>query len=238
MTESENKVPERLEKLKRIREEGINPYPATYHRTHQNAQALSFFQQHEGNTELISETELNLAGRVLAMRTMGKMAFMDIRDVSAKIQLHFSQNTLGDAFALLKEINIGDFLGARGKLFRTRSGEITLEVAGFSLLAKSLHALPEKWHGLVDVEKRYRQRYLDLISNEEAKDLFIKRSGIITAMRQFLDGQGYIEVETPVFQPLAGGAMAKPFITHHHALDEDLYLRIALELYLKRACFS
>ncbi len=234
MANSENIVPERLEKLKRIREVGINPYPATYHRTHQNAQALSFFQQHEQNAELISETALSLSGRVMAMRIMGKMAFMDIRDVSAKIQLHFSQNTLGDTFALLKEIDIGDFLGARGKLFRTRSGEITLEVAEFTMLAKSLHALPEKWHGLVDVEKRYRQRYLDLISSEEIKDLFLKRSSIITAMRQFLDGEGYIEVETPVFQPLAGGAMAKPFITHHHALDEDLYLRIALELYLKR----
>jgi lysyl-tRNA synthetase class 2 len=166
---------------------------------------------------------------------MGKMTFLDIRDGSGKIQLCFRYDLLGqERYEFLEEIDIGDIIGAQGKLFRTKAGEITLEVSDFALLCKSLHPLPEKWHGLVDVEKRYRQRYLDLISNEDSKAIFRLRSQIITAIRNFLNSQGFMEVETPVLQPQAGGALAHPFITHHHALDEDLYLRIALELHLKR----
>jgi lysyl-tRNA synthetase class 2 len=163
------------------------------------------------------------------------MSFLDIRDSSGKIQLSLRYDMLGrEGYEFLQDIDIGDIIGARGKLFLTKAGELTLEVSDFAMLCKSLRPLPEKWHGLADVEKRYRQRYLDLISNEENKNIFVLRSKIITAMRHFLDKQGFMEVETPVLQPHAGGALARPFVTHHHALDEDLYLRIALELHLKR----
>jgi lysyl-tRNA synthetase class 2 len=163
------------------------------------------------------------------------MSFLDIRDSSGKIQLSLRYDLLGrERYEFLQDIDIGDIIGARGKLFRTKAGELTLGVADFAMLCKSLRPLPEKWHGLADVEKRYRQRYLDLISNEESRSIFILRSKIITAIRSFLDKQGFMEVETPVLQPHAGGALARPFVTHHHALDEDLYLRIALELHLKR----
>jgi len=166
---------------------------------------------------------------------MGKMTFFDIRDGSGKIQLCFRYNSLGqEKYEFLKEVDIGDIIGVEGKLFRTKKGEITLEVSKYTMLCKSLRPLPEKWHGLADVEKRYRQRYLDLISNEDAKNIFTLRSRIITEVRNFLNSRGFIEAETPVLQPQAGGALARPFITHHHALDEDLYLRIALELHLKR----
>lgn len=235
MSKAENPVPERLQKLELLKANGINPYPNTFHRTHTSAEAVDLFIKHEGNTEYLNSTVIILAGRITAMRVMGKLTFVDIRDMSGKIQLNFSQNQLGEEkYNLIRCFDIGDFIGASGTLFRTKTGEITLKVNDFTFLAKSLHALPEKWHGLVDVEKRYRQRYLDLISNEETKSLFIQRSRIIRAIRRYLDEQGYIEVETPVFQPLAGGALARPFITHHHALNEDLFMRIALELYLKR----
>jgi lysyl-tRNA synthetase class 2 len=163
------------------------------------------------------------------------MSFLDIRDSSGKIQLCLRYDLLGrERYELLQDIDIGDIIGASGKLFRTKAGELTLEVSDFTILCKSLRPLPEKWHGLADVEKRYRQRYLDLISNEESRNLFVLRTKIITAVRSFLDEQGFMEVETPVLQPHAGGALARPFVTHHHTLDEDLYLRIALELHLKR----
>jgi len=166
---------------------------------------------------------------------MGKMVFADIRDGSGKIQLCFRYDLLGkEEFELLDEIDIGDIIGAEGRLFRTKAGEITLEVSHFTMLCKSLRPLPEKWHGLADVEKRYRKRYLDLISNEETRNMFILRSKIITAIRNFLDSHGFVEVETPVLQPEAGGATAIPFITHYNVLDNDFYLRIALELHLKR----
>jgi lysyl-tRNA synthetase class 2 len=166
---------------------------------------------------------------------MGKIAFFDLRDGSSKIQLHFSRQRLGDGkYGLLRDLDIGDIIGAEGSLFRTRTGEVTLDVTDFTILCKSLQPLPEKWHGLVDVEKRYRQRYLDLIANEETKPLFVMRSQIVSSVREFLTGRGFIEVETPVLQSVAGGALARRFKTHHEALDEDLYLRIALELYLKR----
>jgi len=171
----------------------------------------------------------------MSKRSIGKMSFLDIRDSSGKIQLSLRYDLLGrEKYELLQDIDIGDIIGARGKLFLTKSGELTLEASDFTMLSKSLRSLPEKWHGLADVEKRYRQRYLDLISNEENKNIFILRSKIITAIRNFLDKQGFMEVETPVLQPHAGGALARPFVTHHHALGEDLYLRIALELHLKR----
>jgi lysyl-tRNA synthetase class 2 len=171
----------------------------------------------------------------MSRRSIGKISFLDIRDSSGKIQLSLRYDLLGrEKYEFLQDIDIGDIIGASGKLFRTKTGELTLEVSEFTMLCKSLRPLPEKWHGLADIEKRYRQRYLDLISNEESRNTFVLRTKIITALRSFLDSRGFMEVETPVLQPHAGGAPARPFVTHHHALDQDLYLRIALELYLKR----
>ena len=171
----------------------------------------------------------------MANRPMGKISFLDLRDGSGKIQLCFYKDRLSEErLDLFKELDIGDIIGVSGKLFRTKSGEPTVEVENFTLLAKSLQPLPEKWHGLSDVERRYRQRYLDLIANAEAREIFLVRSQVITAIRDFLNQRGFLEVETPVLQPSAGGALARPFTTHHHALDQDFYLRIAPELHLKR----
>jgi len=221
---------QRLDSLSRIRARGIDPYPHSYHTSHTIREAITFFEQ-----QAESSQDISLAGRIISKRSMGKMSFLDIRDSSGKIQLSLRYDLLGrERYEFLQDIDIGDIIGARGKLFRTKAGEITLEVSDFAMLCKSLRPLPEKWHGLADVEKRYRQRYLDLISNEESRSIFVLRSKIITAIRSFLDKQGFVEVETPVLQPRAGGALARPFVTHHHALDEDLYLRIALELHLKR----
>jgi lysyl-tRNA synthetase class 2 len=219
----------RLDSLNRIRGRGINPYPNSFHRSHTIEEAVTLFEQ-GGDIQ-----DSSLAGRVMAKRSMGKMSFFDIRDGSGKIQLSFRYDLLGqERYKSLQEIDIGDIIGAQGRLFRTKTGEPTLEVADFTMLCKALQPLPEKWHGLLDVEKRYRQRYLDLISREDVRNIFMLRSHIITAIRDFLNGQGFMEVETPVLQPQAGGALARPFVTHHHAIDEDLCLRIALELHLKR----
>ena len=221
---------QRLDSLNRIRARGIDPYPHSYHPSHTIREALTLFEQ-RGR----SSSDILLAGRIMSKRSMGKMSFLDIHDSSGKVQLSFRYDLLGrEKYEFLQDIDIGDIVGAEGKLFRTKAGELTLEVSDFAMLCKSLRPLPEKWHGLVDVEKRYRQRYLDLISNEESKQIFTLRSKIIAVIRIFLDKQGFMEVETPVLQPHAGGAMARPFITHHQSLDEDLYLRIALELHLKR----
>ena len=229
-TRLERITQERLDSLNRIRASGVDPYPHSYPISYNTKEAIALFEKEGESLRAIS-----LAGRVMARRKMGKMAFLDIRDGSGKIQLCFRSNSLGnDKYKFLEEIGIGDIIGAKGKLFRTKAGEITLEASNFTILCKSIRPLPEKWHGLSDVEKRYRQRYLDLISNENARAIFTLRSRIIAAIRSFLNARGFIEVETPILQPQAGGALARPFVTHHHALDEDLYLRIALELYLKR----
>ena len=221
---------QRLDSLSRIRARGIDPYPHSYHPSHTIREAITYFEQQKESSQHIS-----LAGRIISRRSIGKMSFLDIRDGSGKIQLSLRYDLLGgEKYEFLQDIDIGDIIGASGKLFRTKSGELTLEVSDFAMLCKSLRPLPEKWHGLADVEKRYRQRYLDLISNEESRGIFVLRSRIITAVRSFLDSRGFMEVETPVLQPHAGGALARPFVTHHHTLDEDLYLRIALELHLKR----
>lgn len=225
----------RLEKLSRIINRGINPYPYEFRRTHTNREAIELFQKLTVSDANAILPEVRLAGRVTAQRFMGKAAFFDIRDGSGKIQVFFRRDSLGDErYEVLHDIDLGDFIGVEGKLFKTRSGEITLESTEHTILSKALLPLPEKWHGLVDVEKRYRQRYLDLISNDAVRELFITRSKIIDTLRSFMNSRGFIEVETPVLQPMYGGALARPFITHHHALDQDLYPRIALELYLKR----
>jgi lysyl-tRNA synthetase class 2 len=221
---------QRLDSLNRIRARGIDPYPHSYHLSHTIREVITLFERQGERSQ-----DISLAGRVMSRRSIGKMSFLDIRDSSGKIQLSLRYDLLGkEKYEFLQDIDIGDIIGAGGKLFRTKAGELTLEVSDFVMLSKSLRPLPEKWHGLADVEKRYRQRYLDLISNEENKNIFVLRSKIITAIRHFLDKLGFMEVETPVLQPHAGGALARPFVTHHHALDEDLYLRIALELHLKR----
>lgn len=221
---------QRLDSLSRIRARGIDPYPHSYHPSHTIREAITLFEQQKESAQ-----DISLAGRIMSRRSIGKMSFLDIRDGSGKIQLSFRYDLLGkERYEFLQDIDIGDIIGAGGRLFRTKAGELTLEVSDFVMLCKSLRPLPEKWHGLADVEKRYRQRYLDLISNEESRSIFLMRSRIITAVRSFLDSRGFVEVETPVLQPHAGGALARPFVTHHHALDQDLYLRIALELHLKR----
>jgi len=225
---------QRQQKLDRIRARGINPYPRSYHRTHTAQEAIALLKQNE---EGLTQTDtVNVAGRITARRLMGKSAFFDIRDGSGKIQLLFQDINKFDEeqIQLFNDLDIGDIIGVSGNLLRTKSGEPTVWVGDFTLLAKSLRPLPEKWHGISDVDMRYRQRYLDLISNPETKETFKVRSQIIAATRQFLNQQGFIEVETPVLQPSAGGALARPFITHHHTLDHDFCLRIALELHLKR----
>jgi len=224
---------QRLDKLDRIRARGTNPYPHSYHRSHTTQEAVALLKQNEEG--LTQKDAVNIAGRIMANRSMGKISFLDIHDSSGKIQLYLSRDHLDDEdLKLFKDLDIGDIIGVSGKLFRTKRGEPTIEVEKFALLAKSLQPLPEKWHGLSDVDTRYRQRYLDLISNPEVKETFKVRSQVIAAIRQFLNQRRFIEVETPVLQPSAGGALARPFITHHHALDQDFYLRIATELHLKR----
>jgi len=178
---------------------------------------------------------VSVAGRITAIRKMGKSSFLDIRDGSGKIQLLMQNAKFNEEQQeLFKDLDIGDIIGVEGKLLRTRTGEPTIHVGNFTLLSKSLQPLPEKWHGLSDTDTRYRQRYVDLIANSEVREVFKVRSRVIAAIRQFLDKRGFIEVETPVLHSSAGGALAAPFITHHNTLDEDLYLRIALELHLKR----
>ena len=225
---------QRREKLDRIRARGINPYPPRYKRTHTTQQAIALLRQkEEGLTE---QEEVSVAGRIMARRKMGKISFLDIQDGEGRLQLLFRSKDQFDEEQgeLFEVLDIGDIIGVKGNMLRTKSGEPTVGVTDFTLLAKSLQPLPEKWHGLSDVDKRYRQRYLDLITNAETKRVFQIRSQVIAAIRGFLNQRGFLEVETPVLQPSAGGALARPFITHHHALDQDFYLRIALELHLKR----
>jgi len=230
----DNIAKQRREKLERIRARGINPYPHRYRRSHTSQEAIALLKEQEESRN--DATEISIAGRITARRKMGKSAFVDIRDGSGKIQLLFqTTRPSGEGnLELFNELDIGDIIGISGKLFRTKSGEPTVEVTKFTLLAKSLQPLPEKWHGLSDVELRYRHRHLDLISNPESRETFRIRSQTIAAIRQFLNQRGFLEVETPVLQPSPGGALACPFITHHHALDQDFYLRIATELHLKR----
>jgi lysyl-tRNA synthetase class 2 len=219
----------RLVKLARLREQGIEPYPYGYARTHRAEELHARYDELEGQ-------EVAVAGRLVgAKRVMGKIGFAHLQDGSGRIQLYLRVDAGPEAFALFKElIDSGDFVGARGPLVRTNKGEDSVEVRELTLLAKSLAPLPEKWHGLHDVEKRYRQRYLDLIANPDVQEVFRVRSRVLQAIRNFLVARGYQEVETPVLQPIPGGGAARPFATYYNALDRTLYLRIALELYLKR----
>ena len=218
----------RLEKLHELASKGINPFGERFPRTHQAVDILDNFVDLEGK-------DVTIAGRIMSKRDMGKASFAHIQDFSGQIQVYARLNDVGaEIYELFTRLDIGDIIGVFGHVFRTQKGEITVHAKSITLLTKSLRPLPEKWHGLKDVELRYRQRYLDLIVNPEVKQVFILRSKIIAAMRRYLDGQGFLEVETPTMHAISGGASARPFITHHNALDIDLYMRIALELHLKR----
>jgi len=219
-------IEQRKAKLAPLKAKGIAIYESTVPAHAQIAEALGDFQ--EGRN-------LGLCGRVMAKRLHGKVLFMDLRDATAKIQLYFKADMLKEGnFDLASDLDIADIIYVKGELFKTHTGEPTLKVEEFKLLAKALRPLPEKWHGLKDIEVRYRQRYLDLISNEEVKKIFILRSKIIKSIRNFLDSKGFLEVETPMMHNIPGGAAGRPFMTHHNEYDMDLYLRIAPELYLKR----
>ncbi|HYM14045.1 MAG TPA: lysine--tRNA ligase [Dehalococcoidia bacterium] len=225
----------RREKLARLRSRGIDPYPARVTRTHTAADAVTAYERWEADGAAGDAPAVTVTGRITALRDMGKAAFLDVRDGSGRIQCYLKRDVIGDeAFAGLAELDLGDFLGVTGPLFRTRTREITVESRAYQVLAKALRPPPEKWHGLEDVELRYRQRYLDLMANEEVRDVFRARAAVIGSIRRFLDARGFMEVDTPVLQPEAGGAAATPFVTHHRALDQDFFLRISLELHLKR----
>ena len=225
----------RQAKLESLRRQGIDPYPPRLKRTCDAASAIARFEAVERGDEPQSAVqELAVAGRVVSLRVMGRAAFLDLRDSSGTVQALLRENVLGDRFELLKDLDVGDHLGVSGPMIRTRTGEITIEAHQLTLAAKGMRPLPEKWHGLRDVETRYRQRYLDLISNPDVMPVFAQRSLVISSIRRFLDGRGFLEVDTPILVPVAAGAHARPFVTHHNALDQQLYLRIATELYLKR----
>jgi lysyl-tRNA synthetase, class II len=220
---------QRLEKRDRLLAQG-DPYPARVARTHSAAEAVAAF---EAAGEPEGTLAVSIVGRVTARRVMGKAAFLDMRDASGRIQLHFRRDALDD-YDSLELVDLGDFLEVSGTLFRTRTGEVTVAVTSWRVVTKALRPMPDQWHGLTDVETRFRQRYLDLLANDRSREIAIQRSRVVSAIRRFFLDRGFLEVETPVLQEHAGGAAARPFVTHHNALDRDLYLRISLELHLKR----
>ena len=224
----------RKEKLEKIKEQGIDPYALHFRRTH-FAASVHECAQKASVGEVLEDVEVAVIGRIITVREHGKSCFAHIRDDTGEIQIYVKSNAVGEkAYGLFKLVDIGDFIGVKGKIFKTRTGEDTIFVSELSVFSKSLQPLPEKRLGLKDIELKYRRRYVDLIANKDIKPLFKLRSHIISSMRKFLEGKNFLEVETPMMQQIPGGAMAKPFVTHHNTLDMDLYLRIAPELFLKR----
>ena len=220
----------RLDKMHKIEEKGLKPFGYRYEFTHRSGDVKENF-----DALAEAETEVKLAGRVMAIRGHGKTCFMDMQDKDGRIQLYVRKDVLGEEnYALIKMMDIGDTVGVTGTVFRTHMGEVSIKAVALEMLSKSLRPLPEKWHGLKDVETRYRQRYVDLIVNPDVRDTFVKRSQIIRSVRDVLDSHGFLEVETPILNTIAGGAAARPFISYHNALDMQVYMRIAPELYLKR----
>ncbi len=218
----------RRRKLDALREKGIEPFGQKFEADHYSTDVIENFEELESK-------KVTIAGRLISIRSHGKAAFAHIQDYRGKIQIYLRQDQVGDEqYEIFDLVDIGDFIGCAGEVFKTRKGEVTVNVSEYTYLAKALRPLPEKWHGLKDVDLRYRQRYVDLIVNEEVRQTFINRSRIISTMRELLNGWGFLEMETPIMQTIAGGALARPFITHHNTLDMKLYLRIATELHLKR----